>query len=401
MNYADNESSMTSQNPQRMGPAGEGAQALNIPEGMPEWDPLLPYAPEDLTLLQDRLTALTVADIHSFVAVRHEGPSHHILTALYHAGYSEWHAERGRLKTPDEKLFHELGLLYGVQMLDHRHRDFRGEALVADSLAAYDAADRAVRASYSLDLAPDTPRWRTEKEREIKHTGSDSLSILNALLQNVLLDRFNELHPDLPEVPTDDAMESFYTGLIDASIFYNTYARQKVGLEQEVFSNPSVHAPAFDEAIHVEAALPAQHLLPARLDHVLASIPEAEVWLPQKGREPAVVGVKPVMAQTGINEFIFCGEVIETIPLSPTIDLQRMFTLSVSALGGCVSGLAVEFAAHPDTTHLPRPYQIGAVIGGLVGILWEGARETCQLTALTEKLRSVRPDEMPETRTPH
>ncbi|HUS26629.1 MAG TPA: hypothetical protein VMY99_04765 [Nevskiaceae bacterium] len=219
--------------------------------GSPEvWESLFPFDVPDLANIQQRLLRVTTEDLGSFVEVRKHGSPQNILTALYGAQLADWRVKRGDFTSTQARLFFKVGELYGTQMAGDQYYEYTGETLSADDPDAYDVAVATVKSSYDeLELSDDLPQWLIEKYREMVHTGSDKLSVLNAVLHDRIQNQFRELYGDI-DIPTAEALESFYMGLIDSVLFYNTYARFRKGLHPQQFEVAVAHTPIFDPDVH-------------------------------------------------------------------------------------------------------------------------------------------------------
>jgi hypothetical protein len=158
-----------------------------------------------------------------------------MVTALYGANLGEWHRAAGRLEDKEALLFYDAAGLYGTLLCKERHIFVMGEPLRADDADAYKVARTHVLNTYNLLGLPEgTPRWAQEQRRELVFTGSGLLSQLNASLNDHIYNQLRALYGNTA-LPKEAAMMAFYTGLVDAAIFADTYARFRHNLPPQSF----------------------------------------------------------------------------------------------------------------------------------------------------------------------
>jgi hypothetical protein len=193
-------------------------------QGSSEGRTLFPFEPTELAAIHERLVSLDIGQLEARVTVRADGRPQDPLTTLYNSDLSEWHTEAGRLQSPQERLFHQAGLLYGSQLAGDRYHLLHNEPLRADDPDAHRVALGALRRSY-VGLDHDIyEAWGVEKQREMAYTGSDALSIVSASL-------YDHIASKLPyaEGMVDLSNEAFYRGMVDSVLYYGVYTGFQAG----------------------------------------------------------------------------------------------------------------------------------------------------------------------------
>jgi hypothetical protein len=336
--------------------------------------------------LRGRMLAVTTADIRASIATNKDHGSPDSLTsAMYGAEFAAWHQEAGRLRDQPAVNVYEMGVLYGMQLYDDLHYKKTGVVVRADDPDAYRVATATVRGSYELPLLPDgLPRWQVEKHRDMAYTGNDLLSILNAGVHDHVMRQYSQLYDQLP--PSSQLSgEAFYMGLIDASIFSNTYARFKAGRGPQKFplavtyARPVGLAGALAQTLERHDGLHGMTFeleptdeLGQMVEAMHPSLDAAQWSLIELNGATYRVLSMPVMRQHGDNEFARGHDILQIIPYGDAIDtvLGRVVKrLGVSALAGMAVGTVVDgvMRLSSDWQQMPRLDIAGAALGTWLG----------------------------------
>jgi hypothetical protein len=184
---------------------------------------------------------VTNDDLRSFIIVRKEGGrADSLVTALYGAHLGNWHRAAGRLEDDEAALFYDAAELYGTLLCKQHHLATTGEPLRADDPDAYRVALGHLLCTYNIPgMSGDTTRWEQERRRELTFTGSSLLFELSASLQDHIYNQLYALYGGT-ELPKEAAQAAFYTGLVDAAIFADTYARFRHNLPPQHFEIVSI-----------------------------------------------------------------------------------------------------------------------------------------------------------------
>lgn len=168
--------------------------------------------------------------------------------------FVDWHKE-ARDFTPNGELHYRVGLLYGMDLAQHaRSQHYVTNELVADDPDAYDQSLTYLKETYrKLD---DTPKlnWIRQKNRELRYTGSDVLTLANATLQDGIFDKLGwrerriKTEADLAEASQD--ISAMHTGLVDGAIFVNALHSYTRGAEPQIFEDPHEYAPTINFQTH-------------------------------------------------------------------------------------------------------------------------------------------------------
>lgn len=332
----------------------------------PTWESLFPLPATAITDVRDRLLCVTDADICSFIDVRKEGRSNDVTTALLKTGFAKWHIEHGDFSGNRSVLMYSAGKLYGAQMALGHYKHITGKELRADDPDAYDIAKYSVFESYR-GIEADS-QWERDYKREQSVTGGKTLAILNAALHDHTLRQFEAMYGD--EIPENEALESFYTGLLDASIFIEAYARFRDNTDLLPVLRSSVEKPVQKPAIVDEiyrdmldvAMLQVEVQLESddnSLDQVLAyadpKLDETETLLTRQHGKLYAFDVAPVLTQCGPNSFR-CDKRVLAVSEAHMPRLQRVLrAIGYGAIGGASSFVLPELVgqrASPFTTAL-------------------------------------------------
>ena len=206
------------------------------------WQSLFPLTNADIEPLQHRLSQVTAEDLYSFVDVsKTVNSAADIRTALYGAHLTEWHQTQGRVVDAGAAIEQDGGQLYGTILAEtHFYRQTQHK-LRADDPGAYLSALGAVHRSYDNPYvwAAKTP-YGQEVAREVVHTGGKLLAGLCVTLDTHVCAQMRELYrtKGLGDGNIDDMERvSFYRGLVDGVVFFNTYARwRENGAPPETFT---------------------------------------------------------------------------------------------------------------------------------------------------------------------
>ena len=359
------------------------------PEALPErHESLFPIGLEEILPIRNRLLKLTPDDIRSFVDVRRDGRSNDPVTIIYGSGFAEWHQERGDFASEQALRMYRGGKLYGAQIALDRYKHLHdGQPLVADDPIAYAAAKHRVRTSYE-DLG-DVTQWEADFQREQRHLHGGMLALLNAGLHDHTLRLYHQMYRGT--VPKTEALESFYTGLIDASIFINTYASlrdtgQLPPLAEKTDREwgrdlPDIYfaaQAAVDQAHGVRLAFELESRDSDFSDLVdrmrIRDLHSERVLFPSPdGRGERIVAYTRVIEQAGPNEFVYTHEPRGIYEISSTPMAYRVKWAGRYALGGVFAGnLADLWLPSTSLAQAAVAGGLGAVIGAATGF----ARQT-------------------------
>jgi len=263
------------------------------------------------------------------------------------------------------------GKLYGAQMTLDRYRNSTGKDLRADDPEAYDIAKYSVLESYRGLEAP--TQWEQDYKREQRVTGGKTLAVLNAALHDHTMRQFEAMYGDA--IPEGEALETFYTGLLDASIFIEAYARFRDNndllpvLQSSLSKKPE--APPIVGELHqaIQNQEPANIEMQLEsdddsLEQVLAylepNLEEVKKLRARLHETCYVLEAAPVLAQFGPNSFRF-----DTAVLSVSEAHVLRFRRLAQSLGyGAVAG-GLTFSPDIVAQSAPTPMAIG--FAALVG----------------------------------
>lgn len=345
----------------------------------PEWESLFPLAVDSILAVQRRLMQVSDADVRSFVAIRREGGrANDPTTIMYGAGLATWHIEHGDFSSDQAVHMYRTGKLYGAQMALDRYKQLTGAELRADDDVAYVAAKSTVLDSYrQIDEAS---QWKKDFLREQRYTGANSLAVLNALLHDHTMNQFWQVYGG--NIPASEALESFYTGLLDAAIFINTYA---------AIRDHNHMPPKFPFAYEIEDARPGVYQLAKSM---LKSAVMSGVQIELEGTDGGVESVlrsgsmnqaeheetpmfvngvahtivsTPKLKQVGPNSFRFVDDVAEIRRALPVTRRQRIGRAAPGAAGGAAAANVPELWTHASPAMIAVTTLFGAALGGAVG----------------------------------
>jgi len=387
---------------------------------------LFPIGLDEIMPARDRLLKLQTDDLRSFVAVRREGAPQDPVTVLYHAGFAQWHQERGDFASEQAVNMYRAGKLYGATLALDRYRAKTGKELVADDADAYAAAKSVVLHSYDepgleeagrradrtrgayigsvnagrfymiSPLRPDTadasgasdaPRpanwlWRADCQREQRYLHGKMLALLNAGLHDHTLEQYNEVYSGT--IPKDEALESFYTGLVDAAIFITTYASyrddnrlpEKAGITdlERYLGRPDLYYDVRD-ALTVEAAYGMTLELEAgdiefyelldRMD--VERTPTHRQVVSVDGQQYALAYL-PTIEQVGPNSFRLVYDIQGIYEVLPPSLAQRAKYAGVVALVGAAAANANDAWLPNSPAAIGLATLLGALVGGATGL---------------------------------
>lgn len=368
-------------------------EALTPPpaEALPEKsEQLFPIGLDQILPIRNRLLTLNSEDLWSFVEVRRDGRSNDPVTIMYGSGFAAWHQERGDFgdeTSAQELRMYRAGKLYGAQIALDRYRELHGgQPLRADDPIAYAAAQHRVLHSYE-DVG-DVTQWERDYQREQRHMHGNMLALLNAGLHDHTLRMYSQMYGG--EIPKDESLESFYTGLVDAGIFINTYASMRDTNERP--------APAVVTDREWGHDLPdIYHLAQMAIDRMYGNriVIELEstdadfsdlvaamrvndqystrVMFPgMDGRTSYVAAFTRVIEQTGPNEFVYINEPrgiyeINQVP-ARTTKAYRAKWAGCYALVGAFVGNVPDAWMHTSPAQAVAAGGLCAVIGAAAGL---------------------------------
>jgi hypothetical protein len=210
---------------------------------------LFPPEIEDVTRFL-HINHRLIEDMQGFVDIRRGGSANDMFVVLQNSELEKNQKDAGRIEGGEQTFFYRAGQLYGVTMAKDRYRRAFDADFVPDDPDAYVVAQKVVASSYQL-FPYDQPkeRWHQERSRERQNLGSQAFEYIDALL-HAPIHKYYKQHSEnerpADEETCDPARLAFYTGLVDAGIFCNTYMRFRSGLGKPA---------AFPESIEDQAVL--------------------------------------------------------------------------------------------------------------------------------------------------
>jgi hypothetical protein len=196
-----------------------------------------------------KLTSERVLDL--IRTARSQGPEDELFAYLVnrHAqNWENWHVSEGDFSDSEVTRTHyEIGLLYGVDMAQQISTMQRVQSpLKADNPEALNQAVDYLYETYrGLSDSDKAPGWVRQKQREMRFTGSDILTIANATLDDHIRGMMGQ------EALGKNDSQAVHIGLVDGVIFLNAYERFAAGAEPEAFDEPVEYVPTFDPRKHV------------------------------------------------------------------------------------------------------------------------------------------------------
>ncbi|MFZ1484101.1 MAG: hypothetical protein WAS36_03755 [Candidatus Saccharimonadales bacterium] len=312
---------------------------------LPNLESLFPLPANTITEVRNRLLRVTDDDINSFVGVRRDGRPDDVTTTLLNTGFAQWHIEHGDFSGERSVLMYSAGKLYGAQMALERYSQITGQPLLADDGDAYEVAKFSVYESYRGLEAP--TQWEQDFKREQRVTGGKTLAILNAALHDHTLKQFEAMYGDA--IPEEEALETFYTGLLDASIFMQAYALYRDSnvllpvLQYGLHQTPEIpsivteiHADMRNKSLFgVEIQLESDNdNLKQVLENVDPKPEEIKSHITIRKDKMYVFDTAPVLTQTGPNNFTFDERVLAVSEALIPKDLRIRRALGYGAVGG-------------------------------------------------------------------
>ena len=350
-----------------------------LPSPQPHWESLFPIPVEQVAQVQQRLLQVTEDDLRGFVDVRREGTADDPMTILYGAGFATWHQVHGDFSSDKATQTYRIGKLYGAQAALDRYVALTGDQLVADDADAYHVARVVVEESYKE--LPEGTQWERDYLREKKYTGGNIFAVLNAVLHDRTMEQYAGVYEGT--IPEDEALESFYTGLVDAAIFINTYASWRD------FSRVPLTFPLPPGLNHEE--LPQEY---HELTQMIQEEEPAVVHLNMEGSDTLSTDIidslrpgahntrlgatwlngqrigfvyAPILKQTGPNDFVFAHElraIYNVTPRATSVDRRRSAgRMSIAMAAGAN---ALDFWAAPLSLVVPSTL-VAAGLGALIG----------------------------------
>lgn len=211
-------------------PHTEATEAENLEGFMP---PSMQPNDKDVTAVFNRLLRMTGDDIEGIVEVRRSGRADDMFTILRDVSIegrslSDWHGAMGHFDAPRSKLFYEAGQLWGAQIYDRLYQRINQRRLYPDNDEAgnaYTVATGTLQHSYAMAkrYGSEYGRWAEERYREHQYLGDGArIAQLNGLLFGRIKEHYQSTYGNdiLPQI---ESPKSFYTGMLDASIFLNAY----------------------------------------------------------------------------------------------------------------------------------------------------------------------------------
>lgn len=237
---------MVESSPERHHPRAEGIFPLHELSVQTEYQDLF------------RMTNQAVLDI--IRDARIHGPEDDLFVFLAKQGLERWHVEEGDFSEADVEQvrpFYQIGLLYGVDMAQRisQYQRVSGELKADNPIALLQALSFLKNSYRGLNSdkykrpdrdsgAPELVPWMRQKERELKYTGSDILTVANATLQDVVTPMMQEAG-----VSGYDA-QAIHVGLVDGVLAFNAYERYLAGSQPRMFSDYIEYIPVFDRRLH-------------------------------------------------------------------------------------------------------------------------------------------------------
>lgn len=190
--------------------------------------------PLDPKLIDSYLRVFGVSDEQMYDLVQAARGEAGAESSVYHhiplAELTEWHKTETDFSGGD--MYYKMGVLYGHDVTQHavRVRD-SGQQLLFDNDEAFAQALAYMKETYR-GLDDQESGWRRQKLRELRYTGSDTLSIAAATQHDLLLERL-PLRLDNPDV--DDTL-AFHVGLVDGAILTDAYHAFKHGRQPKKYN---------------------------------------------------------------------------------------------------------------------------------------------------------------------
>lgn len=166
-----------------------------------------------------------------------------------------WH-ETAEDFSPKAELHYKVGLLYGMDLAQNaRAQHYATEELEFDDAETFARALDCLKESYrGLDDNPNL-EWVRQKERELRYTGSDILTLANATLQDDIFAKLGwrnrkiKNEQDFVEASHDTL--AMHIGMVDGAIFVNALHAYKQQTEPYIFEKPDVeYAPTMNSKHH-------------------------------------------------------------------------------------------------------------------------------------------------------
>lgn len=229
----------------------------NAPEKMPafEHEPtarsIFPVQLESLKEPLHRLNTDPEAIQRLIADARRYGAANDVFVNLIHyddGKLEAWHQDQGDF-TADGLFHYNLGLLYGVDLAQNiRSQATAMPTLKADDPVAFDSAVNYLLTSYD-DLDGMLDGWRRQKERELRLTGSDIVTVAYAGLH----DRVSHmLESQNSEVRINE--QAMHIGLVDGMLFVDAYDQYKNEHTPVSFEQATEHIPSFNANKHLAVA---------------------------------------------------------------------------------------------------------------------------------------------------
>lgn len=222
--------------------------------GGPEFDSsqpesIFPLVPSEVVSALGAMQVNSNEMIQLITAARAEGRADDIYVGLASSDLAAWHEGMGDFSLGAGYLY-RAGLLYGTMLAGRvsYYQTLTDEPKL-DNPVAFANALAYLHDSYrGLDDSDDMKRsnnnWRRQKQREVRYTGSDVLTIANAGLNDRVLGLLEQANLEQSD------QQAFHVGLVDSVIFFDAYARFRAGKEPVLPSDHVEYLPAFDPVKH-------------------------------------------------------------------------------------------------------------------------------------------------------
>ncbi|MGB4758999.1 MAG: hypothetical protein WBP26_02990 [Candidatus Saccharimonadales bacterium] len=278
------------------------------PENLPSFLPLSPEIVDDSLGSLRRDSRLMLAFIET---ARLQEPADKLfVNTLVHDNnrLEHWHTENNDILTGTE-FYYRLGLLYGIDMAQAARR----QALLASDLTvtqprAFAAAMTDMLQTYR-GLDDSLAGWQRQKERELRYTGSDVLTLANACFDTRIQEH---MYADGLPAATPDSASSMHVGLVDGVMFVAAYAVRCAGGRLAPMHTITEFVPTFDATRHSISSDPfvMQHENMGSVRAIVALALHRKL-MPPGGRADDLGGVtvRELLVQTGPREFMLASEI--------------------------------------------------------------------------------------------
>jgi len=199
---------------------------------------LFPLHPEAVVTGLRNLERSSTPLLSLIVAARGEaGPADSFYHNLPLSDLVDWHVDEGDFEA-DSGLLYKAGVLYGTDLTMRIAQENDMQGLRLSDFDAFDRSVAYLRDSYrGLDDENREPlNWRRQRDREVRYTGSDILTLANAALSDGVYERMEEIGCANP----GKSSMAQHVGVIDGAILVDAYRSFSAGSIPQTFAAPAV-----------------------------------------------------------------------------------------------------------------------------------------------------------------